>query len=390
MIYYISYYVDPKGASSRIHSAAATGKVDYVARTLDKLGESVEIISLAVAAGASKSAGEHYTLSYGINYKSFFSLGRGGKLKKYLNYLWIAWQLFFYLHKSVKKGDIIIVYHSPTTRWLSRLLCKYRSKCKHVGFLRKVHVVLEVEEVYADVLGGNRDKEIRGLYGADGYIFPTKLLANELSISNAPFLICHGDYRVNTQENNISRFTDGKIHCVYAGTLQKGKGAFIAADAAQYLTEDYHVHILGYGSEEDVAAIKSHVKVIQKNSKADISYDGFLTGEEFSCFLMSCSIGLVTQNINASYNKTSFPSKTLVYLAHGLVVVSADFDAIKNSEVGEAIVLYSHQSPKAVAEAIQSIDTKDKFDGIALLQRMDVNFQSDMKGFLLQVESKPA
>lgn len=385
MVYYISYYVDPKDPSKRIHSQAASGKVSYIARTLKELQESVEIVSLAVTARKKRVTGEKYTLSNAIGVKNFFSLGRGGKLKKDLNYLLIALQLLLYLRKSVKDGDIVIVYHSPATLWLSKLLCKHQRLSRRYSFLRKIRVILEVEEIYADVLGGNRAKEINGLQGANGYIIATRMLADEIMIGDTPYVVCHGEYTVYEPQTKASVFSDNKIHCVYAGTLQKGKGAIIAASAALHLTEDYHVHILGDGSAEEVRAIKSHVELVRQKSKASVTYDGYLVGEEFSRFLYSCSIGLVTQDINATYNKSSFPSKTLVYLAHGLCVVSADFDAINTSAVRDVIIRYYRQSPEAVAQAIQSINASQKPDGRMLLQKMDVDFHLELKKTLMQI-----
>lgn len=381
MVYYITYYVDLKNEQYRIQSPAASDKVHYIARTINKAGEVVEIVSLA-AASTKRMNGCKYILSDGMVYKLFFSFGRGGKLKKLINYIHIALQLIVYLLKVVKKDDIIIVYHSPTTFWLSKLLSRFQKVSKDVSFFQKVHIIFEVEEIYADVVGGNRDKEIQGLRGADGYIIPTDMLLDEINVEGAPFLICHGNYAIHRLPETSSTFQNDRIHCVYAGTLQRSKGAFIAADAAQYLTGEYHVHILGYGSDEEVRAIQLHINEVQKNASATVTYDGFLSGDEFSAFLESCSIGLVTQDICAQYNKTSFPSKTLVYLAHGLAVVSAQFDAIMNSRIKEIITFYSDQSPKSVADAIRNADIVNRLKGLSLLQTLDMDFQAEVKNML--------
>ena len=48
-------------------------------------------------------------------------------------------------------------------------------------------------------------------------------------------------------------------------------------------------------------------------------------------FIQKCQIGLCTQNIDAAFNTTSFPSKILSYMSNGLEVVGVNIAAIKNS-----------------------------------------------------------
>ena len=62
-------------------------------------------------------------------------------------------------------------------------------------------------------------------------------------------MVIYGTYNVEKQIAN--KFDDGKIHCVYAGTFDPRKGGMSAVNAAKFLDEKYHIHILGFGTEKD-------------------------------------------------------------------------------------------------------------------------------------------
>ena len=69
-----------------------------------------------------------------------------------------------------------------------------------------------------------------------------------------------------------------------------------AAAAAEFLPENYHMHILGFGSDEEVASMRDMVDKLSGNCACSITYDGLLAGEDYIRFLQSCDIGLSTQN----------------------------------------------------------------------------------------------
>ena len=182
-------------------------------------------------------------------------------------------------------------------------------------------------------------------------------------------------------------FSDGKIHCVYAGTLDPRKGGAAAAvEAALFLNGDYHIHILGFGNEKEKAEMLNTIDNISKKSKADITYDGLLSGKEYIKFIQSCDIGLSTQNPNAKFNDTSFPSKILSYMASGLRVVSIRIPAIEKSAVGKFMYYYDEQTPENIAKAIKSIDFSEEYDSRKTIGVLDKAFICDLKTMLKGLE----
>lgn len=275
------------------------------------------------------------------------------------------------------KGDTLVVYHSLAYVGLVRILKRLK------GF----RLVLEVEEIYADVTGSDkaRKKEYKLFRRADAYIFPTELLNEKLNSEHKPHCIIYGTYQV--EENRHYSFNDGKIHVVYAGTFDPRKGgATAAAAAAEFLPENYHVHILGFGSKADTEQLKQVITKVSKKSAATVTYDGCLSGEAYIRFIQSCDIGLSTQNPNAAFNDTSFPSKILSYMANGLRVVSIRIPAIERSAIGDLVTYYDTQTPEAIAEAICKIDMNAPYDSRAEIQTLHENFVAQIQSLLEAVK----
>ena len=206
---------------------------------------------------------------------------------------------------------------------------------------------------------------------------------------NKPYAVLYGTYTVSetdvTQDNSSA--CSQKTHCVYAGTLDPRKGgAETALNTALYLPENYHVHILGFGSEKEIQYIKDRVSKVSSNCKCSVSYDGCLSGDEYKDFISSCQIGLSTQDPDASFNATSFPSKILAYIANGLRVVTVRIPAIEKSAVAENVFFYEENTPESVAAAIKSIDLTKAYDGKDTIRTLDKKFLANLQ-MLLQGES---
>ena len=175
------------------------------------------------------------------------------------------------------------------------------------------------------------------------------------------------------------KYSDDKIHVVYAGTFDPRKGGATAAAATEWLSEKYHIHILGFGSSNDTEHIKKVIQNTNEKSKATVTYDGLLSGEDYIQFLQKCQIGLSTQNPDADFNSTSFPSKILSYMANGLRVVTIRIPAIESSDVGQNLYYYDNQTPQDIAKAIMSVDLNDGYDGRVRIAELDKQFRNDLK-----------
>lgn len=374
-IYYIGYFSDPSSESNRKTAPAADTKMDYIINSLKKIGYDVEVLSFCVdddrkSVFEKKSGYEVekngtrviFFTNYTSKFRLFRVIGRSLawiKIRKYL------------CENCLGNESKVLIYHSLGLLKVIDLFDK-----------KKKRFILEMEEIYADVIGKAklRKKEIAAARRANEYIFPTIMLNAEVNIGKKPFLIIYGTYRV--EEDRHCSFGDEKIHVVYAGTFDPRKGGAAAAAAAEFLPANYHVHILGFGSKTDVDHIRQTVAEISEKSAATVTYDGCLSGEEYIRFIQSCDIGLSTQNPNAAFNDTSFPSKILTYMANGLRVVSIRIPAIERSAIGDLVTYYDTQTPEAIAEAILKVDFRKPYESRSTIQRLSDQFVMDMKCLL--------
>lgn len=378
-VYYIGYYSDLNGVQDRKTAPAADTKMSYIIESLKNIGYEVEVISFCEENSRNriikkydeydineKSHKVHFFKTYTSKYRIIRVIGR-----------WFTWlSQKKYIQKNCLNEECkIIIYHSLG---LLKLLKFLNGKNKKY--------ILEMEEIYADVINNNkiRQKEIKLAKMASGYIFPTNLLDKEINTEKKPSVIIHGTYKVEKMINKkIFDEEEKKIHCVYAGTFDPRKGGGTAAVAAtEYLPSNYHIHILGFGSNEEVEKIKKIIKETEKKSKAKVTYDGLLKGEEYINFIQNCQIGLSTQNPDAQFNATSFPSKILSYMANGLRVVSIRIRVVEKSDIGNFIYYYDEQTPQNIANAIKNVNFDDNYDSRKLILKLDEQFLKDIKSIL--------
>lgn len=368
-IKYICYYDMPGARIKRNYVLSATNKLDYIWRVLNRAGYTVEVISasncvdpkIQYVKGSVQKIGENNTL------KLFPGIG-GPKILQVLGRYWLLICFFVWFLIHVRKGEKIIVYHSL-------------GYCKLLSILKSLtgcYLIGEIEELYQDVSPQKkavRRAEFEFIYKCDAYIFPTYLLNDKLNQAKKPNVIVHGIYEVEPSRG--VKWNDSDIHVVYAGTFDPNKGGAAAAAAAEYLPKGYHIHICGFGSERDTEYMIRVIEETNKKTEATVTYDGLKSGESFICFLQKCQIGLSTQNPNASFNATSFPSKILTYLANGLKVVSIRIPAIEFSGVGPFISYYDNQSPEEIAAAIVRCHTGTDSTTLAL-NHLDLSFLAEL------------
>lgn len=348
-IKYIGYFDFQDSKIKRQYVTSATNKMQSVCDMLNECGYDVLIVSM------SSVCEEHFKFfkgktvgrKKGLKLKTFFSWGGKSKVARVTRTLWHLTAMFIYLLFKTQRGEPIIIYHS----------LGYFNIINWAKKIRKFKMILEVEEIYQDVSKPKYNTmakaENKMIENADAYIFPTELLNEQLNKSHKPHIIMLGTYNVEPQV--VNKFEDGKIHIVYAGTFDPIKGGAAAAiSAAKYLPENYHIHICGFGTQEDEARIKKIISETIIQAKATVTFEGLKLGRDFIEFIQKCHIGLSTQNPNAAFNATSFPSKILTYMANGLSVVSVDIPAIRLSQVGQYLQYYSKQNSEQIANAILS------------------------------------
>lgn len=375
---YIAYYSDPDETKSRKTAPSADTKADYIISALKNAGYNVKVVSMCYVGQCKKILKKYpdYTTEKN-NTPIHFIPDLTSKLR-----------LFRYITRRLNKKNIekviknecidtdckIVIYHSLGMYDVIKLLKRHNKA-----------FTLEVEEIYSDVMTKrkkqNRKKENFMFSAAESYIFSTELLNKEINTENKLYAVCNGTYTVAESLAKGKIFDDKeKIHCVYAGTLDPRKGGAAAAAAAgEFLTEDYHMHILGFGSAAETENMKKLTEQINCKAKATVTYDGLLTGEEYLKFIQSCDIGLSTQDPSADFNGTSFPSKILSYMSNGLRVVSVRIPAIEQSAVGNMLYYYNNQTPEEIATAIMAVDIADGYNGKSVIAELDKCFTEDIK-----------
>lgn len=370
-IYYLSYYDVPTG-NTKV-ALSATNKMDYIIDVLTHYGYEVIIVSASVNRDGKRVLEEIKKIKNNVFLKKFNSNISSIKVIRFFQLLLLKSKIKNFFEKTLKDDDLLFIYHSlgyaKIYKWLQK---KIQSK-----------IILEVEELYTDVSkvrGYTNRTELNCLKFSDAYIFPTQLLDEKINLTKKPSVIIHGTY--NVEKDYGVKFGDGRIHCVYAGTFDPRKGGVAAAAAAQFLDEKYHVHILGFGSEKDKKLLIDQIEELQKKTQCKITFEGKKSGDEYIRFIQKCDIGLSTQNPNAAFNDTSFPSKILSYMSNGLRVVSIRIPAIEQSAIGKYIYYYDEQTPQKIAETIKKVDINNINSSRAVIADLDEKFKTEIKRLL--------
>ena len=376
---YLGYYVDSINAEKRHCSPAAISKMDYLRDVLISLGNTVEILSPAPSRIPQYLKKERRSLKDGGELVLFASLGYGNKIKNRFNEYFIKFQAIIHLLKKIKHNDTVIVYHSLALIAIVNVM----------RMIKKCYFIYDVGELYHTVILKKEEREMAFLKTADAYIFSTEFLNKKINNSQKPYAILHGSYRVAPIIGS-KLFDDNKIHCVYAGTFDIRKGVILAIHSASFLDSRYHIHILGFGSDEEIENVKKLINDVSMQSDCRLSYEGVIRGEEYTRFLQSCQIGLSPQSPEAQFNEASFPSKTLSYLGNGLKVVSIRIPAIEQSNVGAFMFYYDKQTPEAFAKAIEAAAHDMSCNGQVIVKNLDDDFKKRFECLLckLKVQNK--
>lgn len=354
---------------------AAVNKVNYICEKLNKIGLDVQIVSCSMMANedlpeSTEVIDEHLSIYFFCAKKRRNNIV--GKVKSVFqrNIL-----LFQYIIKNVKKNETVIAYHS-----LANMRC--------VSFARRIKkfkLILEVEEIYNDVYHRstfNAAKEKKYIHNADMYLFPTEILAQKVNIYNKKQVIVYGSYEIKRFDE--CKYNDGRIHVAYTGSFDPHKGGLmVALKIARYLDNSFCLHVLGKGSDDVMEMLHSSIEKNYSEGLCEIKYEGLKKGDEYLKYLQRCDLGLSTQNPNASFNNTSFPSKVISYLANNLRVLTAPINVLTQSEFSDYLYYYYDKDPEKIAGVIKNIDFSKEYDSISVIEELDKSFCESLHELLI-------
>lgn len=358
---------------------SARNKLDYIIESFLFDGEKVSVLSLcgrSCSAKVLKPEREEVSEGFDVYYPKCRRLSKKNVIGYVVHKAFSTFFTLRFLNKHVEKNDTVYLYHSTYSLPIVRFLKKKK----------KARIIMEVEEIYGDVSGDARLKkrELKAFAAADAYLFPSELLNEKINVMGKPSAVIYGTYRV---EPGNSKKADGDaVQCVYAGTFDARKGGAAAAVcAAEFLPPNYHIHVIGFGTDKDKDDLLTKIAAVREKNGANVTFDGTLAGKEYTDFLQSCDIGLSTQDPGGAFNDTSFPSKILSYLANGLRVVTVRIPAVERSRIDSLMRYYDSQDPQSIAEAIKQEDLGVPFDGRKVIEELDEQFKESLKELLESV-----
>jgi len=353
-VLYLGYYSCPElEAQGRPVVPAAQDKMGYIVAVLNEIGLRVRLVSALHTRSTYGYPRLDMDMPDGNSIRAFRALRYGGLIRRLTRSIWMHVALFTLLMREGERGRSVIAYHS----------LGYAATLALAQFVKGFRLVLEVEELYSDISERRMDlwRERVVFSRAHAFIIPTEELNAVVNCRRRPYAIVHGAYA--PVHPGGRRFPGRRIHAVYAGTLDARKGGAIAAvDAARYLDGRYHVHVIGFGSENELAAVQRRIEEVNASGTCRVTYDGLLSGQDYSRFLESCDIGLSTHRMEGAFNATSFPSKVLSYMRHGLRVVSARIQVVESSAVSRLVSFYDEDTPEAIAAAIEAVNLADPYE----------------------------
>ncbi len=357
MIHYIAGYADAANILNRKCSLAGVAKMNYIIRCLEETAPYVVYSTSQIKNKHERKGIRH------VKYR--FSIPSNNKYGYYFDLMLATIQLVWYLLRVPSK-DTVLVYHE---RW-------YMPWIKWIHKIKKWKLIYEVEEIYCAVAKRPQqeiDKEVKHLEAAEGYLLSTKSLKDSFTLDKKPYAVVNGVYMPLYQGEKLQ---DGKKHIVYAGSLNRAKGAWIAIEAMKSLSKDFVLHVSGAGTEKDVEYICNLIQECNVND--NIIYEGCMPEEAHLKLLQECEIGLCPANPTAA-----FPSKILEYMRNGMKVISVRKPEIESAECSEYLYFFQEDNVADFVSAVMTAVKDHNRNQEECMRNMHAQFLKAMKEIVL-------
>ncbi|MHB1461979.1 MAG: glycosyltransferase family protein [Armatimonadota bacterium] len=390
-IHYISYYLNQDEVKGRNLEVAAQSKIGYLVGAMKRAGAEVTVVSTATTMN-----GEGFSHYSDVNVDPherhiyLAALGTANVITKKLRILYMQFALFIYLLTRVKRNDVVVIYHS----------LRYIPVVTLIKRMTKYKVVLEFNDLYAlhfidqKKVNSIRVREQAYVKMMDGFVLASPFMA-EIVDNMKPAIISYGSYDVDEIEKS-RYFDDHHIRVVYSGVIENLRGAAnLIASASLHLSDDYVIHIAGYGRPDVLVEFKDVCESINRaKGYTAIVYHGLLLNERLKLLLEDCDIALNCHKYSDEdlwKSRYSFPSKIPLNMGFGLYMVSHSMDVVRESPFAECISFFDAFTPQAVADAIKQCVDMVKNDQKGqrpkqLMRKLDEAFVTDMNDFIFSIQ----
>lgn len=364
MKYVVTFKIPVSNNEKRYYALSAVDKADYIKNCIIRCGEKVEIVSASESTINENYKGRVDSIDENCKVITSPSPSGGTKIKdRWASFCTQVW-LLFYLLKYCKNGERILVYHKIINVPVLLLAL----------FFKNLKIILEVEEIYTQLYTSNWRKKLEWkiFEKAESYIFASMQLQEQINTKGKPYVIANGKYEVAPIVSKP--VNDGRTHLVYAGLIADGKVAFKSAGMAEYLSNKYCIHVIGYGKDEDITKLKKYISALSLPNQAEVRYEGLKRGVEYDSFLQSCHFGLCPISSDVGYQNACFPSKVTSYLSNGLRVVVTENNVIRSSAYGDVVLFSKDDSALEMAKTVEGAAKEETVDIRARIQVLDTEF----------------
>ena len=375
MLHYIVNYSSHNLCRKVRKFESVNNKVDYILSVLHRLNYDVSILStLEGEFGAGFIPSDRGTTIYGDNIKYIATCGSSNLLYRIATVLLTYIQILFYLFFVVKKGDVVLLYHSY----------RYIYPLYFYRFFSKRKVILELEELYSITWGKYKNKSFEERYVRnvpDAYILVNNVIGKRCKLVKNS-IVCYGNYSF---KNASFIKSDGLIRIVYGGLIKNDSDAFKVVDITKHLSNQYRVHIAGYGDNKDIDLLKSKIDAVNDEvGYKIIQYEGNLAKNDYYELLKKCSFGFCIKSMELSENSDYYyPSKILIYLGNGVVPICSKMNSVIKSDFSDNILFVNSTDSVEIAKEIMSASV-DKFLNISL-DRYDADFCEKLNYLLANI-----
>ena len=169
------------------------------------------------------------------------------------------------------------------------------------------------------------------------------------------------------------------IQIISVARATEKKGLKYAISAMHYLSDDFHLHIIGGGAlHDDLVALTDTIGVSHR-----ITFHGAKSPDYVQKSLEESDIFLLPSVVDSKGDMEGIPVALMEAMASGLLVVSTYHSGIPELiENGVSGFLVPERDPEAIAKAIESATSNDDLNGIvtAARKKVESEFNSQTLG----------